>query len=286
MVERISFLNDKFINHKDGKIHLGDCGLQFGDGVYEVILYHNNKLVECDPHLDRLFESLAAIRIDYNKTKQDLKSAILELFRRNNMNDGALYLQVTRGDSPDIRYLGFPKKVIPTTIMTVNSVDIALDRYLSDEFQSSAITCNDIRWSRCDIKSTSLLAPTLLKQEALDKGCDEAILVRDNYITEGSFANIFIVDKNDRLITREADGYILKGITRDKIIELAKEHNIEIIEKKFSKNDLYEAKEIFSTSSTILIKPLLKIDGKIVGNAKVGQITRKIINLYKNHLNN
>nr|XP_004211255.1 unnamed protein product [Hydra vulgaris] len=247
------------------------------DGVYEVIALKNNKLIDLDWHIERLFRSLSEIEIKFSYSKKQLQEIIGELFKQNNLNEGSVYLQITRGCAP--RQQTFPENYVPTVIATVSSLPIIKAESLEDGF--TAITHQDIRWQRCDIKSTSLLASSWIKNKAIFLGADDAILIRDGYVSEATFSNVFIVDKNDNLITRNADNFILCGITRNRIIDLAKKNNIPVIEKKFSVHEMLQASEVFLTSTTLSVRPFSKIDGHIIGEGKVGKITLKLLSLYK-----
>ena len=277
---RISFLNDQFLPHDQAYVHIEDRGFQLADGIYEVILFRNNKLIDLEPHLDRLNNSAKAIELKFNKSKEELTDLILKLFESNNLTDGFVYLQITRGSSP--RNQAFPKEYKASIIATVSPNKEVKEKDTKNGL--SAITYPDIRWGRCDIKSISLLAGTLAKQKATTQNATEAILIRDEFVTEGSFSNVFIVDDSDKLITRNVDNHILCGITRNRVISLAKENNIEVLEKKFSKEELLTAKEVFVTSSTLLVRPISKIDSQIIGDGKCGPITTKLMELYKSFI--
>ena len=283
-MERISFLNGKFLPHDQAFIHIDDRATQFGDGVYEVILFHNNRLIDFDEHLQRLFRSLAAIELKFDRTqeklKQEFKEIFLKLFQENNLPNGYVYLQITRGVAARTQI--FPTNCTPTIIATVAPNKIIAQKDLDDGL--FAVTSADIRWGRCDIKSTALLANILVKQKANEIGAAEVILIRDDYVTEGSFSNIFIVDKNNILLTHHLDNNILGGVTRARVIALANGNNIKIVEKKFSKQELFAAREAFATSSTLLIRPISKIDQQIIGDGKAGVITKKLIKLYNDYL--
>lgn len=269
---RISFLNGKFLPHDECFVHIEDRGFQFADGVYEVTLFKNGKLIDCDAHLKRLFRSLREINIEHNFTQEELEKIMLDLFAQNKMEEGICYLQINRGHHIRVPYC--PKNLTPTIIATVS-----LGKKLSEEeFEKgfSTLTHEDIRWSRCDIKAVSLLPSTLMNQKAKDLGADDMIFVRDGFVTEASFANAFIVDSNDTLITRNADNFILCGITRNRIIDLAKKRGIKIAERKFSIEEMMQAKEVFLTSSSLIIRPIVKIDGKTIGEGVAGKIARDL----------
>ncbi|XP_065662542.1 D-alanine aminotransferase [Hydra vulgaris] len=276
-MNKISFLNGIFLPHSECFVHIDDRGFQMADGVYEVIALKNNKLIDLDWHIERLFRSLSEIEIKFSYSKKQLQEIIGELFKQNNLNEGSVYLQITRGCAP--RQQTFPENYVPTVIATVSSLPIIKAESLEEGF--TAITHQDIRWQRCDIKSTSLLASSWIKNKAISLGADDAILIRDEYVSEATFSNVFIVDKNDNLITRNADNFILCGITRNRIIDLAKKNNILVIEKKFSVHEMLQASEVFLTSTTLSVRPFSKIDGHIIGEGKTGKITLKLLSLYK-----
>lgn len=276
-MSRISFLNGEFLHHEKCFIHIEDRGFQFADGIYEVTLLRNGKLIDGDAHLDRLFRSLKEINIAHNFSKTELKKIMLELFSRNSMNGGICYLQITRGQH--IRTPQCPKNLTPTIVATV-----AEGKKLSaEEFEKgfSVLTHEDIRWLRCDIKTVGLLASTLMNQKAKDNGADDMIFIRDGFITEASFANAFIVDQNDVIITADADNLILCGITRNRLINLAKQRELKVLERKFTLAELMAAKEVFLTSSSLILRPVVKVDGKIISDGKVGKIARILSAAYQ-----
>lgn len=277
-MSRISYLNGKFLPHESCMVHIDDRSCQFGDGVYEVILFKNNKFIDFEGHFQRLVRSLGEVRIDFDISGEDLKLVLLDIFKRNNLDGGSCYIQISRGVSPRIQC--FPKeKVSPTFIITVSPAK----SLTSQEFHEgiSVVTHEDIRWSRCDIKSLNLLAASLLNQKAKDLGFNDVVMIRDGFITEGSFSNIFIIDQNGVLVTRPADNYILCGITRNRIIALAQEMGLEIDERKFTLDELESAKEVFLTSSTLMIRPVTKINKVTISNAIVGNVTQKIFSKYQ-----
>lgn len=279
--ERISFLNGEFLPHKDCFIHIEDRGFQFADGAYEVTLFKNGKLIDGTAHLGRLSRSLRELNIEYNVSIDELTKMQLELFARNQMDEGICYIQVTRGSTK--RVPGCPKGIAPTINATVS-----LGKTLSDEeFERgvSLFTHEDIRWKRCDIKSISLLPSTLLNQKAKDSGVDDMILVRDGVITEATFANAFIVDADNKLITKNADNLVLCGITRNRMIQIAKEKGMIVEERPFGVDELLAAKEVFLTSSSLILRPVTKIDGKIIGEGKAGKIAISLKEAYHKFIN-
>lgn len=274
---RISYLNGEFLPHEKCFVHIEDRGFQLADGVYEVTLFQNGKLIDGDAHIERLFRSLEKININaHNFSKEQLKKIQLELFTRNNIVDGTCYLQITRGQHP--RALNCPKDLTPTIIATVSE----RKKMSAEEFEKgfSAMTHDDIRWLRCDIKTVGLLPSTLINQKAKDAGFDDAILLRDGIVTEASFSNVFIVDENDILVTRAPDNLILQGITRNRFLDLAKKNSIKFAERNFNRAELLKAKEVFLTSSSMLLRPITKIDDVIISGGKVGKIAKILSEAY------
>lgn len=276
-MSRISYLNGQFLPHENCLIHIEDRGFQFADGVYEVTLFKNGRLIDGEAHLVRLFRSLREVKIEHNFVAEDLLKMQIELFALNQMSEGICYLQVTRGTAN--RVPTCPKDLVPTINATV-----ALGKKLSsEEFEKgvSVMTHDDIRWKRCDIKTVGLLASTLMNQKAKDAGFDDVIFVRDGVVTEGSFANAFIVDAAGTLITKDADNLILCGITRNRLIEFAKAAGLKVQERAFGVAELIAAQEVFLTSSSLILRPVTKIDGKVVGEGKAGKVARVLSETYK-----
>jgi len=277
---RISYLNGQFLPHENCMVHIEDRGFQFADGVYEVTLFKNGRLIDGEPHIDRLFRSLNEMKIEHNFTKEYLQKMQLDLFEKNNMSEGICYMQITRGATNRVPFI--PKNLKPTISATV-----ALGKKLTpEEFEKgvSAMTHEDIRWKRCDIKSVALFASSFINQKAKDLGFDDAIFVRDGVVTEGSFANAFIVDTNETLITKAPDNLILCGITRNRLIEMAKEKGMKVEERNFDVAELIAAREVFLTSSSLIVRPVTKINSKIIGGGKAGKIAKILSEEYKNFI--
>ena len=276
-MSRISYLNGEFLPHENCFVHIEDRGFQFADGVYEVTLFKNGRLIDGEAHLERLFRSLREMKIPHEFSQEDLHKMQIELFAKNQMSEGICYLQITRGATNRVPF--FPKNLTPTISATV-----ALGKKLTDEeFEKgvSVMTHEDIRWKRCDIKSVALFASSFLNQNAKDLGFDDVIFVRDGVVTEGSFANAFIVDAAGTLITKGADNLILCGITRNRLIEFAKTAGIKVEERNFGVAELMAAQEVFLTSSSLILRPVTKVDGKVVGSGKAGEVARALSEAYK-----
>ncbi len=264
-MSRISYLNGEFLPHENCFVHIEDRGFQFADGAYEVTLFENGHLIDGDLHLQRLMRSLKELNIEHNFNIEELKKIQTELFSKNNFTTSATcYLQITRGATNRIPWC--PKGLKNTICATASPRKIVT----LEEFEKgySAMTHDDIRWKRCDIKTVNLLASTLVNQKAKDGGFDDAIFVRDNIVTEATYANVFIVDDKKNLITHPANNHILCGITRNRLIKIAQENNISVIEKTFGIDEMMNACEVLLTSSSLIIRPVFKINGQEIFGKK------------------
>ncbi len=262
--------NDHFVQRKEAQIDIEDRAYQFGDGIYEVIRIYDRQPFHIKDHLDRLEKSAKKIRINLPYKMDHLKALLKELINQNDFTQGNLYVQVSRGVAP--RNHTFPKKASPVVIAYIQPVS----RPIQEQTEGiRAKTADDVRWLLCDIKSLNLLGAVLAKQDAYEHGCKEAILVRDGQVTEGSSTNIFIV-KNGVLQTHPANHLILHGITRKITLQLAEQLQIPVNEETFDRNTLYNADEVFLTSTTMEICPIVQIDGQPVGDGKPGKITRRL----------
>ena len=265
---RISYVNGRYFNHNKAYVHIEDRGYQFADGVYEVFAVLGKKIVDYDGHLKRLLRSLKEIRISSPISKDSYLSVIRNLIKKNNIVNGLIYLQVTRGVAE--RDFKFPKKIKPSLVITAKK--ISMNEYYSKFNQGIKVkTTKDLRWKRVDIKTLNLLPPVLAKQYAVDNGCDEAWMVDDKgFITEGSSSNAWILIK-DKLITTPATNSILKGITRTSLIRALKKKKINLSEECFSYDDIKNADEAFITSATQFVMPVIKVDKTIINGGKVGK---------------
>lgn len=266
----------KFTHQDNLTYPYNDRGMQFGDGIYEVIRVYEGHCYLLDEHIDRLFRSAEAIKINLPFTKDEIKNNLTDLLKRNHMSrDGKIYLQITRGAAQ--RSHAFPENITPNIYAYVKNLPRNED-YLKNGI--STITARDERWENCYIKSLNLLPNVLAKQEAREKGCYEAILHRDGTVTEGSSSNIFLV-KEGKIYTHPATKRILHGCVRAAVIRLASALNIEVIEKAFEVEDIPYADEMFLTSSTSEVLPIIKVDNTTIGDGKPGAITRKLQEAYE-----
>ncbi|GIN93060.1 D-alanine aminotransferase [Siminovitchia terrae] len=275
-------LGDQILERSDVNIDLEDRGYQFGDGVYEVIRVYGGELFTIKEHIERLFQSAKKIKLDVSMSSEQIRGLTEELVKENGVDFGSVYMQVTRGAAP--RAHMFPKPESSTkAVFTAYTNEVPRPASLLEK-GVEAITTEDIRWLRCDIKSLNLLPNVLAKQEAADSDCFEAILHRNGIVTEGSSSNAYIV-KNGEVITHPANNLILNGITRQVLAELCKENGIPFIEKEFELIDLQNADEVFITSTVSEVMPVIKVNGETVANGKPGNITCKLQGLFEARIN-
>jgi D-alanine transaminase len=271
------YLNGEFLPPDQARVSVFDRGFIFGDGVYEVIPVFGGRLFRLPHHLARLDASLGAIRLRNPHSQQEWNSIFTRLLAAGS-GDQSIYLQITRGVAP--RDHAFPPNITPTVFAYAQPLKYSPPEQLAQGV--AAVTADDIRWQRCDIKAIALLANALLRQEALDQGAVEAILVRDGLVTEGAASNLFVV-KNGRLVTPPKGPFILPGITRDLVVEIARAKDIPCDELPVKIEMLIAADEVWLTSSTKEILPITRIDGRPVGNGKPGPMHTKMFALYKEY---
>ena len=272
---RFAFVNNKFVNFKNAKIHVEDRGLQFADSVYEVIAVLNGNLIDLDFHLKRLKYSLKELNIKYGVNHKNLKKIFKNILKKNKTSNGIVYLQITRG--VQYREHKYENKLIPTLIIYSRNKKFNLP---GKNFKGvNTITHEDLRWKRRDIKTVNLLPNIIAANKAKKKRAYEAILLQNGKVTEGTSSNIWIIKKNN-LITHPANTDILKGVTRTSILKIIKKTSLKLVEKSFTHKQLLEADEVFLTSSGSFITPILKIDKKKINNGKIGNITLKLAEMY------
>jgi D-alanine transaminase len=278
---QIVYLNGKYLPVSEACVSVLDRGFLFGDGVYEVIPAYGPNLLRADLHLQRLQNSLDGIRLQNPLSNDEWHQILQNLVSKNlQLNeDQSIYLQVTRG-SAAARDHRFPEQTVPT-VFAMSSPMPAVSRLVAEQ-GIEAVTLDDIRWRACNIKTTALLANTLLSQQASDKGAGEAILIREGYATEGSASNVFAV-LNGVITTPPTGPLLLPGITRDLVLELARTHNLPSQESEISESALRQADEIWITSSTREIVPVLLLDGRPVGNGCAGPVWQQMIDIYQQY---
>jgi D-alanine transaminase len=274
-MSRIVYVNGDYVPENEGKVSIFDRGFLFADGVYEVTPVVNGKLVDYDPHMERLDRSLGELQMAWPCSREELTTVHTELIKRNTLTEGIIYMQVTRGVAD--RMFNFPED-IKSSLVAFPQVMKLVDNVNATK-GVSVITTPDIRWLRRDIKSVMLLAPVLGKQAAYEKGANEAWMVEDGHITEGTSSNAYIV-KDGKIITRPLSNRILAGCTRRALFRLAAEHNVEIEERLFTPDEAYDADEAFLTSASQFVMPITEIDGKRVGGGQPGPVTRKLREIF------
>ncbi|GGH80850.1 D-alanine transaminase [Pullulanibacillus pueri] len=268
-------LNNQFVSRDEGKVDIEDRGYQFGDGVYEVIRVYNGKLFSLAEHLERFKRSMVAISLKLPYASETLTDNLKTLVEKNNLRNGIIYIQITRGAAS--RNHGFPNNTTPVISAYTKEISRPIEALNSG---ISAHLVEDFRWLRCDIKSLNLLGNVLAKQEALDHGCQEAIFHRGERVTEGSSTNVFII-RAGKLLTHPADNFILNGITRRYVIELACQLGLPVIEKSFTLNELLTADEVFVTSTTQEVMPVVKINQSTIAEGRVGKWTQLLQNAFE-----
>jgi D-alanine transaminase len=270
-MSRIVYVNGEYVPEERGTISIFDRGFLFADGVYEVTAVLNGRLVDYEPHMERLERSLRELRMKSPASSEELRHMHEEMIARNRLKQGIVYMQVTRGAAD--REFPFPANTSSTLIAFTQA------RTMIDSPDAATgvkvITIPDLRWKRRDIKSVMLLAPVLGKQAAHEAGAYEGWMVEDGEITEGTSSNAYIV-KDQQVITRPLSNRILAGVTRRSMIKLAKERGVEIVERSFTPKEAYEADEAFLTSASNFVLPIVEIDGKRIGGGQPGPVTRRL----------
>ncbi|HJG67867.1 D-amino-acid transaminase [Staphylococcus cohnii] len=264
-------INEHLVDEKDASVPYNDRGYVFGDGIYEYIRTYNNNIFTAKPHFERLLRSAKEIGLELKYNVEELTELIQELLAANGVVNGGVYIQVTRGAAP--RDHAFPTPSVEANVMAFTKT---YDRpYKLLEEGINAITTEDIRWLRCDIKSLNLLGNVLAKERAVKYNAQEAIQHRGDIVTEGSSSNVYAI-KAGEIYTHPVNNYILNGITRMVIKDIAQEKGIPFNEGTFTVDFLRNADEIIVSSTSIEVMPVVKLDGEQVGDGEVGPITKSL----------
>ncbi len=266
------YINGEFKKEDEAKVSIFDRGLLFSDSVYEVTSVINSKLIDFKYHVERLDRSMNELKFKTLIDHDEILAFHRKLIELNNLKEGMIYTQVTRGVVD--RSFDMPKQVIKPTVLAFTQEKKILE---SDTAKNGikVMTLEDMRWKRNDIKTTQLLYASMAKSEATAKGFDDAWMLRQGYITEGSSNNVWIISSKN-IMTRQSDNLILSGITRAVVFECAKKLNYEVIAKNFTKVDAESADEAFMTSATGLITPVVKINSSQIGDGKPGNFTKSL----------
>ncbi|MDG1375699.1 MAG: D-amino-acid transaminase [Yoonia sp.] len=275
---RTVYLNGEYMPETEAKVSIFDRGFLMADGVYEVTTVLDGKLIDFDGHAVRLARSLSELDMGNPISKDDLLAVHRELIRLNEIDQGMIYLQITRG-APSDRDFAFPPEGTPQTIVLFTQNKPGLAESPAARKGIKVISIEDQRWARRDIKTVQLLYPSLGKMMAKAAGCDDAWMVEDGVVTEGTSNNAYIV-KGNTIITRNLGHEILHGITRAAVLRFAREAQMTVEERPFTIAEAQEADEAFVTSASTFVMPVVEIDGAAIGTGTVGPIATRLREIY------
>jgi D-alanine transaminase len=261
------YINGDFKKEDEAKVSVFDRGLLFSDSLYEVTTVINGKLIDFNNHMKRLDRSMTELKFKKLLNHLDILIFHRKLIELNNLKEGMIYLQVTRGVAD--RSFDMPKDKIEPTVLAFTQEKKIIDSE-SAKNGIKVMTLDDMRWKRCDIKTTQLLYASMAKTEATEKGFDDAWMLRESYVTEGSSSNAWII-KGKIIMTRQSDNLLLSGITRDAIFKCAKDLGYEVVTKNITLQDAQSASEAFITSATAFVMPVVKINASQIGDGKPGK---------------
>ena len=282
-VPNIVYLNGQYLAADEATISVMDRGFLFGDGVYEVVPVFGNKLLRLDEHLTRLQNSLDRVSLSNPHNNNEWTEIFSALLNKNEGEDRAIYLQISRGAYPkrDLSINTDLSADYPPTVFAM-VLQVAPPDIEVVSAGISVIMVDDFRWNACDIKSTSLIASVMLKQQASEANVDDAILIRNGIVTEGTASNVFLV-KDGCIITPPTGRQLLPGITRDLVIEIAENNAIVVEQREIKEVELYSADEIWMTSSTREIAPVITLNGKAVNSGVAGSMWKRVMDLYQQY---
>ncbi|MGB0693537.1 MAG: D-amino acid aminotransferase [Pseudomonadales bacterium] len=272
----IAYLNGEWMAPEDARVSVFDRGFMFGDGIYEVMAVYGHQVFTLDQHIARLHRSLDAIRIKSPHDDAGWRDLILEAVERGNESPAYLYLQVTRGVKAPRDHV-YPAAAEPTVLITVMHAPVLERKHIRPY---RVVTKEDFRWGRGDIKVTSLIANGLLKNEAVDEGFDDAILIRDGYLTEATAANVFIVT-DGTVVTPPKSNYLLHGITRDHLVKLLTEAGVRVEERAIAEQELLAADEVWISSTGHEVWPVGEVNGQVIGNGAPGVVWQQADELFQ-----
>ena len=275
-MSRIVYVNGEFLPEEEAKISVFDRGFLFADGIYEVSTVINGKMIDNIAHMARLRRSMSELNMPSPGSDEEIIEIQTQIVAQNNIENGLVYLQITRGAAD--RDFVFPKEPKPSLVVFSQVLDAVNNP--KAERGISVITVDDVRWKRRDIKTVALLAQSMAKQAAVEAGADDAWMVEDGFITEGTSNNAFIITKDDKIITRHLSNDILHGITRRVVLELAAEKNLVVEERAFTLEEALDAKEAFVTSATSFVMPVVRINGQPLGNGGPGILSSQLRAMY------
>ena len=275
-MSRIVYVNGSYLPEEDATISIFDRGFLFADGVYEVTSGVDGKLLDFDGHAARLERSLGELEMTSPVTRDELLEIHRELVTRNEIGDGLVYLQITRGAAD--RDFAYPEGAAPSIVLFTQAKPGLAESPKAQEGMK-VISIEDQRWGRRDIKTVQLLYPSMGKMAAKKAGADDAWMIEDGFVTEGTSNNAYIV-KDGKIITRHLGNEILHGITRAAVLRFAREAQMQVEERSFTLAEAMDADEAFITSASTFVMPVVEIDGKPVGSGKPGQTALRLRDIY------
>jgi D-alanine transaminase len=276
---RTVYVNGEYLPETEAKVSIFDRGFLMADAVYEVTSVLGGKLIDFDGHAVRLERSLNELDMPHPINKDDLLEVHRELVRLNGIEEGMIYLQISRG-APNDRDFVFPDpEVTKPTIVLFTQNKPGLARSPMAQKGMKVISIEDVRWGRRDIKTVQLLYPSMGKMMAKNAGCDDAWMVEDGFVTEGTSNNAYII-KGNKIITRALSNEILHGITRAAVLRFAREAQMDVEERNFTISEAQDADEAFITSASTFVMPVVEIDGKAVGTGSVGPMATRLREIY------
>ncbi|RFU12415.1 D-amino-acid transaminase [Rhodobacteraceae bacterium W635] len=276
---RTVYVNGEYLPETEAKVSIFDRGFLFADGVYEVTSVLNGKLIDFAGHAKRLDRSLTELEMKRPISTEDLLEVHRELVSRNGLTEGLIYLQITRG-APGDRDFAFPPEETEPTVVLFTQAMPGLEASPKAKTGLKIVSVEDLRWGRRDIKTVQLLYPSLGKMAAKKAGCDDAWMVEDGVVTEGTSNNAYIVTKAGTIVTRQLSNDILHGITRAAVLRFAREAQMKVEERPFTIAEAQDAAEAFVTSASAFVMPVVEIDGAPVGGGMVGPIATRLREIY------
>jgi len=273
---RIVYVNGRFCPIEEASISIMDRGFLFADGIYEVTAVLDGRFVDNAPHLARLDRCLGEIGIPNPHTVAEWTALQTRLVAENGLKEGLVYIEVTRGVAE--REFSYEAGLAPTVVMFTQPKNVSANPQAVTG--AKAISVPDLRWARRDIKSVALLAQVLAKQAAKEAGVQEAWMVQDGLVTEGGSSTVYIITEEGEIITRPLSNDILPGVTRMAVLKLAAENGLTLVERAFSLDEAFAAREAFMTSASAFVMPVVELDGRMIGGGQPGPMTRRLRELY------
>ncbi len=275
-MSRTVYVNGAYVAEEDAKISIFDRGFLMADGVYEVTSVLDGKLVDFPGHIARLGRSLNELDMDAPVDDAELETIHRELVARNDLDEGMIYMQVTRGAAD--RDFTYPENARPSLVLFTQEKPLAETQAAKDGIR--VISVEDIRWGRRDIKTVQLLAPSMCKMMAKKAGKDDAWMVEDGFVTEGTSNNAYIVLQDGTIVTRNLSNAILHGITREAVLRFAREAQIKVVERPFTVEEAKGAAEAFITAASTFVCPVVEIDGISIGAGEPGPVAKRLREIY------